>query len=318
MPVTYDKLLNPLNPAKADTLRRLYSVIGSMPVVLLGAFARDLIFYHIHGIEVPRATMDIDTCVQMASWDDFNAACGSLKALGFINEEEEHIEKFTDTNGQEVDLLPFGGLSKDGKTITWPTDESPWTISGIQEAYDHALLVKTDGLQLRVVPPCAMIYLKMFSTYDRPDDRRKKDTADIQFVLKHYLAVSGKERLRTGGSDADVMELESGDLQKSIARIVGRDIADIICLDAATELSAILSQETTSGHRCPIAHELAGYHQGQFARARSILTSLRDGFDEYRSLLEGDAPSEPRRTGKATGLGGASPSNREVDSKNRG
>ena len=33
-----------------------------MPVVLLGAFARDLIFDHIHGIEdIPRATMDIDT-----------------------------------------------------------------------------------------------------------------------------------------------------------------------------------------------------------------------------------------------------------------
>lgn len=83
MTATYDNLLNPLNPAKADTLRRLYSVVGSMPVVLLGAFARDLLFFHIHGLEVPRATMDIDACVQMASWDDFNAACLKLKELGF-------------------------------------------------------------------------------------------------------------------------------------------------------------------------------------------------------------------------------------------
>lgn len=119
MTVIYDPLSNPLNPAKTKTLKRLYSVIGSMPVILLGAFARDLIFDHIYGIEdIPRATMDIDTCVQMASWDDFNTACNSLKAMGFINEEEEHPEKFTDTNGQEVDLLPFGGLSEDGKTIT--------------------------------------------------------------------------------------------------------------------------------------------------------------------------------------------------------
>lgn len=282
MTATYDKLLNPINPAKVETLKRLYSVVGSMPVVLLGAFARDLVFYHIHGIEVPRATMDIDTCVQMASWDDFNAACDSLKVMGFENEEEDHPEKFIDTNGQEVDLLPFGSLSENGKTIVWPTDESPWTISGIQEAYEHAICIQTDGLELRVIPPCAMIYLKMFSTYDRSDDRRKKDAEDIQFVLKHYLDVGGKERLRTGGNDADVMGLESGDLQKAVARIAGRDIAGTVCSDTASELSKILDQETTSGSRCPIAHELAGYHDGQFARARSILISLKAGFDERR------------------------------------
>ncbi len=308
MTATYVPLLKPLNSAKADTLRRLYSVVGSMPVVLLGAFARDLLFCHVHGIEVPRATMDIDTCVQMASWDDFNAACEQLKALGFINEEPDHPEKFIDTNGQEIDFLPVGSLSEDGKTITWPTDESPWTISGIQEAYDHALLIKIDSLHLRIIPPCAMIYLKMFSTYDRPDDRRKKDTADIHFVLEHYLDVTGKERLRTGGRDADVMELESGDLQKAVARIAGRDIAGTVCSDTAVELSKILDQETTSGSRCPISHELAGYHQGQFSRARSVLISLQAGFDEHRFMLEGDAPAEPQGIGRASGSNGVSPS----------
>ena len=283
MTATYDKLLNPLNSAKADTLRRLYSVIGSMPVILLGAFARDLLFYHIHGIEVPSATKDIDTCVQMASWDDFDTACNQLKALGFTNEDPDHPEKFIDTNGQEVDLLPFGSLSEDGKTITWPTDESPWTILGIQEAYDHALLVQLDDLQLRVIPPCAMIYLKMFSTYDRPEDRRKKDTADIQFVLENYLDATGRERLRSGGIDADVMEQENGDLQRATARVAGRDIAQVVSASTANELSELFRKEAEGGSRCPIGQELAGYHQGQFTRARSILTSLQAGFNERRS-----------------------------------
>ena len=78
---TFETLSNPLNPGKARTLERLFSVVGSMQVVLLGAFARDLIFYHIFGFEVPRATMDIDTCVQMASWEDFNAACASAPCV---------------------------------------------------------------------------------------------------------------------------------------------------------------------------------------------------------------------------------------------
>ena len=280
MTATYAKLSNPLNPAKADTLRRLYSVVGSMPVVLLGAFARDLLFYHVRGIEVPSATKDIDTCVQMASWDDFNAACDNLKAMGFENEEEEHPEKFVDTNGQMVDLLPFGSLSEDGKTIVWPQDESPWKICGIQEAYEHAILIQVDGLELRVIPPCALIYLKMFSVHDRPEDRRKKDTADIQFVLENYLRMAGKERLRSDGNDGDVMELVQGNLPQAVARVAGRDAGSILTADSRSELLEVLRVETESGTRCPIAHELAGFHKGQFATARSILSSLKAGVED--------------------------------------
>lgn len=280
---TYATLSNPLNPAKAETLKRLYSVIGSIEVVLLGAFARDLIFDHIHGIEVPRATMDIDICVQMASWDDFNVARERLKEIGFHDDGPDHPEKLYDMNGQEVDLLPFGNLSEDGKTITWRADSSPWTILGIQEAHDQAWLVRIDEMELRVIPPCAMIYLKMLSTYDRPDARRKKDTADIDFVLEHYLDATGRERLRSGGSDADVMGLESGDLEKATARVVGRDTAGMVTADTHSALSDIFEQETESGSRCPICHELAGYHQGRFARARSILKAMRNGLEEGRS-----------------------------------
>ncbi|MBT3293769.1 MAG: hypothetical protein HN919_01785 [Verrucomicrobia bacterium] len=283
MTAIYNQLSRPLDPAKAETLQRLYSVIGSMPVILLGAFARDLIFSHIHGIEdVPRATMDIDTCVQMASWDDFNATCDNLIALGFDNEEKEHPEKFTDTNGQEVDLLPFGGLSEDGKTVIWPTDNSPWTISGIQEAHDHAILVKLDGMELRVVPPCAMIYLKMFATRDRPGVRKKKDSADIHYVLKHYLTVTGANRIRSEGSDGDLMEKVGGHLQHATARLAGRDMRRIVQQQTAEDLSEILRFETESHSKCPIAHELARSQNGQFQTARNVLKALRAGFEECR------------------------------------
>ena len=282
MNVIYDPLLNPLNPAKAETLKRLFSVVGSMPVVLLGAFARDLLFYHAHGIEVPSATMDIDTCVQMASWEDFRSACNTLKELGFENEEAEHPEKFVDINGQMIDLLPFGELSENGKTIVWPQDDSLWSICGIQEAYEHADIVKVDTLELRVIPPCALIYLKMFSIYDRPDDRKKKDTVDIHFVLENYLDVTGRERLRSDGSDRDVMTLEGGSMEKAAARMAGRDMGRILTETSAEEILNILRIETESGSRCPIAHELTNFHRGNFGRARSILTSLKDGFEEVR------------------------------------
>ena len=42
----------------------------------------------------------------------------------FHNKSLDHPEKFTDTTRQEVDMLPFGSLSEDGKTITWPADNA--------------------------------------------------------------------------------------------------------------------------------------------------------------------------------------------------
>ena len=279
---TFSTLLKPLNPAKVETLQRLYTATETIPVVLLGAFARDLLFYHLHGVEVPRATKDIDTSVQMSSWENFDAVCRKLLELGFRNKSPLHPEKFTDTNGQEVDMLPFGSLSEDGKTITWPADNSPWTISGIQEAYDHALLFRQAAFEFRIIPPAAMIYLKIFSTCDRPRDRKKKDSADINFVLNNYLTATGKGRLKSSGSDGDIMEKVKGDLERAAAWLAGRDMAGIVSAQTAGDLLGLLRKETEGTSLCPIAHELANYHEGKFARSREILKSLRDGFEEAR------------------------------------
>ena len=279
---TFSTLLKPLNPAKVETLQRLYTATETIPVVLLGAFARDLLFYHLHGVEVPRATKDIDTSVQMSSWKNFDAVCRKLLELGFRNKSPLHPEKFTDTNGQEVDMLPFGSLSEDGKTITWPADNSPWTISGIQEAYDHALLFRQATFEFRIIPPAAMIYLKIFSTCDRPHDRKKKDSADINFVLNNYLTATGKGRLKSSGSDGDIMEKVKGDLDRAAAWLAGRDMAGIVSAQTAVDLLGLLRKETEGTSLCPIAHELANYHEGKFARSREILKSLRDGFEEAR------------------------------------
>ena len=276
----YNQLFNPLDPVKLETLLRLHAVVGAFPVVLVGAFARDLVFYHLYGIEVPRATMDMDISVQLASWEDFERMGRLLRASGFRNENALHPERFVDSNGQIVDLLPFGDLSEDGKTIIWPIDKSPWTISGLQDAYEHALFFELEGRRFRVVSPCAMICLKIFSCFDRPDDRKKKDIADIHFILENYLAVTGRERLKSGGADADAMELEKGNLQRVVARIAGRDIATLLRPETREALLKILFHETTSASRCFIAHELARYYRGDFQMARTILKRLQAGIEE--------------------------------------
>jgi predicted nucleotidyltransferase len=251
-------------------------------MVLVGAFARDLIYCHGHGIEAPKATFDIDISIGVASWDEYQHACDALIEMEFANADSGHPEKFTDRNGQEVDLLPFGGLSPDGKTIRWPGDGSQWTISGIQEACEKAWHFQVGSCELRVAPPCALIYLKFFAAHDRPEDRKNKDTQDIHFLLKHYVDVTGKTRLLAGGSDGDVMPKVGGELSRAAAWLAGRDMGRILTDGSAAALAAILRTETASQSRSHIAHSMCAHCNGDFGKARALLQALRDGFEEVR------------------------------------
>lgn len=251
-------------------------------MVLVGAFARDLIYCHAHGIAAPKATFDIDISIGAASWEEYQRAGRALIEMEFVNADPGHPEKFTDLNGQEVDLLPFGGLSPDGKTIRWPVDGSQWTISGLHEACEKAWRFHAGADEFRVAPPCALIYLKLFAVHDRPEDRRNKDAQDIHFLLKHYADVTGRDRLRTGGGDADVMSKTNGDLSRAAAWLAGRDMGKVLAVGSADVLAAILRTETTSQSRCHVAHSMSAHCGGDFGKARAQLQALRDGFEENR------------------------------------
>ncbi|ANA39436.1 hypothetical protein A2G06_02475 [Geobacter anodireducens] len=62
------------------------SVLGNIKAVaeeldihffVVGAFARDVIFEHIHRIPAPRVTEDIDIGVEVASWEEFQRLTGA-------------------------------------------------------------------------------------------------------------------------------------------------------------------------------------------------------------------------------------------------
>ena len=226
----------------------------NVKALLVGAFARDMLFYHCHGIPAPRATMDIDVSVQVASWEEFGRVSNALKRSGFTSHQAEgHPEKLQDPAGQEVDVLSFGGIAADGKTLVWP-DGSPWSVLGLREASGSALLLPLGpATSLRFANAASMVYLKAIAVYDRPEDRRAKDVADIAFVLEHYLDVGHRPRLATGGSDHDTLAEADGDLDLATARLVGRDMGRHVEQDCFDRLTEILTAETESRSRCVIA-----------------------------------------------------------------
>ena len=112
------RLLRPLDSKRERTLFRLATLAEQrgIPMLLCGAFARDVLFDYMHGMASYRRTTDLDLSVQMPDWESFKSFSQLLRENGFRNKfPDRHAEKFVyEENGQELDLMPFGALSEVG------------------------------------------------------------------------------------------------------------------------------------------------------------------------------------------------------------
>jgi predicted nucleotidyltransferase len=58
-----------------------------------------------------------------------------------------------------VDLIPFGGISSDDRTIAWPPGRDIQSVAGFQEALRSSVLIRIDDLEVRLasVPGLALL-----------------------------------------------------------------------------------------------------------------------------------------------------------------
>lgn len=273
----------PLEGRKADALAKVAAATREWPSqpMLVGAFARDVWFWHLHGIETERATEDVDISMEFPDWKGFDAFADVLLASGFVQPIDGHPEKFIDPGTkQKLDLLPFGALSKDGRSIVWPADQSRWSILGFEESYQGATRLNvTPELAVRIATLPAMVILKAVAFYERLQDRRRKDGGDIGFTLAHYLDVGNKVRL-LNGADADIMDQVGGDIQLAGAVLLGRDMGRLARPITHDHIADKLRMETGSSTSCPLAQEIRSkLARGDFRRARALLRSVLSGME---------------------------------------
>ena len=287
MTVTSVKLLNPIDPAKAQTLVRLATLAERLgvPMLMVGAYARDINFWHVHGIETARKTLDVDLTVQLANWAAFASFSEALAELGFSKPDKGHPEKHTDLmTGQEVDILPFGGISKDGKTITWPGERHPWSVIGLMDAFEHSLTIpvtfETISRTVRVASLPAIVLMKIVAMHDRPEDRKQKDSADIAFIIRNYLNTGAAQRFQDKGYSDDVLGIKD-DLILVAAYLLGEDIGTLATRPTRDLVLPMLRTEITSHSRCPLAHRLSEeIGKGSFVRARQIISAMIKGMEK--------------------------------------
>ena len=285
-PSSLDLTDRPALQPLARLLVAVRKVVRDMPLVLVGAAARDILLVHGHGLEPQRATEDTDVAVAVRDWDTFLRAREALVASGgFTTDGPAHRLWL---GNQRVDIIPFGGVERRDRTIAWPPEGDPvMNVSGFTEALATAMAVRLPGgASVDVASLPAMALLKVWAWQDRKDTAPRKDASDLWEFLRYYADAGNQERLYGPEGEAALTSFEF-DMERAGAWLLGRDARDVLTHgpDQETALEAlesILRPETDPDGSLRLVAQMPGSDRD---RQISLLTAFRVG------LLEEPLPS---------------------------
>lgn len=211
-----------------EILKKIKNITDTLKIdfFIVGATVRDMILNYIYNIQVYRKTNDIDFAIRVRHWDDYKLLVEEIEKVGFIKSDRiMHRYRY---NGMIIDFIPFGEVSADGNTITWPDkDEKKMNVIGFDDAFMNTedLMIQTDPeIIIQAASVVSLVMLKIFSWNDRPADLRSKDAKDLYLIITTYLNAGNEKRLY---DHQDIVDL-AVDYELSGAILLGKDIANTV------------------------------------------------------------------------------------------
>ena len=235
----------------AALIRDLQMAAPDADVMLVGAMARDVLLMHAYGIELPRATTDIDIALAARDWAAFHALRDALIASEKFIARTTTLHKlvYVDLN-IAIDLIPFKGVEDEKGNITWPPDNAEvMSLIGYREARASAITV---GLpydqQMAVVSLPMLAVLKVFAWIERHLTEPRKDARDLDAILSNYLTAGNDDRLYSEA--AHLLDSPTYDYDLAGAWMCGRDARNTLEANSnraariIAQLNTMLDRET--------------------------------------------------------------------------
>jgi predicted nucleotidyltransferase len=265
----------------------LASVVQALQVVaqplgidyfLLGAAARDLMLQHAHNIEPSRLTEDVDFALSVPDWPNFESLFTAL--LGseqFSQSQGQAIHRLRHkATGLPLDVVPFGDIENKDRTISWPPDhDTIFNCFGAKEAFKASIPVQLpNNVTLRVASIPALALLKIIAWQDRQHVYGGRDAGDLLLYARHYMDCTNYDRLAQ--DHHDLFDVGDYDHEATGARLLGRDIADLLDKQSIKHvLSILVLQAKTEG---PLL--LAKQSGLDLEKARRLIESLCNGLND--------------------------------------
>jgi len=276
-----------IDKRRLDAIEAIAEIAGSLkiPFFIIGASARDFLLSYDHNIATIRATLDIDIGVRVPDWDHYGKLKKSLIEIGeFIACEEAHRFRFQ--GGIFVDLIPFGPIADSNHNIQWPpSQEVVMRILGFEESFRHAHTLRLKSkpvLDVKIVTLAGLVLMKIISWKDKYPER-DRDATDLAFIIQNYTDAGNFNRILNEKSD--LLDSEDFDYVRAGARLLGRDVANILTSKAEKEVLDILNKETGEQDRYRLIEDMvrnAVGQSGDFGYMMNLLEELKSGILEAR------------------------------------
>jgi len=259
-----------------ESLDTAASAVG-IPYFIVGATARDMILSMGYGIEISRATADIDLGINVSSWDEFNQLKEALTNTGRFSEHRARQRLIYD-NSIPVDIVPFGAISNADGNIRWPPDQDEvMNIVGFEDAFKLAQPVRLreePPLDINFASPLGLAVMKLIAWVDR-NTAGNKDAIDLATVLRTYLDAGNRERLYNDHPD---LLTEDFDYVLAGAELLGRDIASSVSSPTKRLIIEILRQETDVDSQSRLAEDMSRRPSTiTFEQNHAMLLSMKKG-----------------------------------------
>lgn len=238
----------PVDPITIEILREV--AIGAeaegVAHMLVGASARDVLLTHVFGLEIKRATYDVDFAVAVKDWQQFEALRARLIAHGMFKNGGKAQQRlyYQGADGEydyHIDLVPFGEISKGTGEVAWPPDlKTIMSVTGYDDVLAAAELVEfTPGFIQKVVSIPGLAILKIVAWSDRGRGN-PKDAQDLIFIMDNYTNAGNFDRIY------EVEEaLDAGDGDPDVAGVylLGLDIRQVASASTLNTLQQILERD---------------------------------------------------------------------------
>lgn len=246
----------------AKVLARVDAVARAVAVdyIVVGATARTILSIGLVGGPPERATRDIDIAAAMGTWDDFELFVSRLeRAHSFLVE------------GVEVDVVPYGGIEEEDRTILWP-DDHRMNVRGLSEAVASAEPVLLPGGLVTKVPSVpALALLKLLTWWDRRA-KTTHDAIDLGTMIGWYS--SGPYRDRLYDEELEVLERHSYDPALAGAWLLGSHMPGLLDPEGVAALLDIVGDNDVLAR---LANDV------RLTRAPDLVSALAEGIKEAHS-----------------------------------
>ena len=277
-------LLNKLPADQINIIRQVVHAAESqgLSLFIVGAQARDLLLQYAYDLPVNRATNDIDFGVIVESWNEFTKLRNNMIVEGKFQPHMIMTQRLIHQSGLLIDLVPFGALEGVSGQISWPPDFSiVMSTVGFREAYDNSINVRiADDLIVKVASLAGLALMKIIAWDDR---RFERDAEDLGLIMGHYLDAGNEDRIYTEQGDCFDLLNEEFDYERASARILGRDVGQLLTDASRTIVATVLSEKADQLGADALATAMIRNkpnYYGDYDRTRLMLEELRIGISE--------------------------------------